>query len=527
MAQQTATISHSPYPARFADTFVVFSVTVMSLAIGAWALLQHKLALWEGMIASLAVYSALLSIHLIARRNFMSFEETLADLEEEGPWTHDGLRRDLPQSVPGGAETGVEGPPADEIVLSRRPASPGAVPTKTPPGELPQPRGRDPFHYRPAHEPTLSQSPPAGAPTLGGVIPGASQPELSVEVIQDLIKKLADELNGTTPGDVGGTGKTAAVPPPIAPLLKAERAGAAPPSRTMAPPPLPPGLRPYSPPPIAPSLWPDSVPRTDRGGNAGPPPPPPQDLQLARIAEAIAAERMEVMLEPIHSLAEGRTRHFEVSMRLLTADGQALEQRELARLAQGSGLMGRIDAARMIRAARVACKLGERGRSGAVLTTVTGESLVNESFLDATTGEAGIAGRMSLVLSFTQSEVRAFTPGHTAALATLAKAGFGFALEEVTDLDMDFARLKPMGFQFVKLDAPVFLEGLPGVGARVPASDICRHLSDFGLTLIVGHIEDDWLLARILGFGVLFGKGAVFGGPRQVKDEVVAGFDPA
>jgi cyclic-di-GMP phosphodiesterase TipF (flagellum assembly factor) len=56
----------------------------------------------------------------------------------------------------------------------------------------------------------------------------------------------------------------------------------------------------------------------------------------------------------------------------------------------------------------------------------------------------------------------------------------------------------------------------------VPAADICRHLADFGLTLIVGRIEDDWLLARILGFGVLFGKGTLFGEPRLVKDEVVA-----
>ena len=104
----------------------------------------------------------------------------------------------------------------------------------------------------------------------------------------------------------------------------------------------------------------------------------------------------------------------------------------------------------------------------------------------------------------------------------LAAIGFRFALEEVTDLDMDFAALREIGFAFVELDAPVFLDGLPAPGARVPASDICRHLADFGLSLIVGHIEDDWLLARILGFGVLFGKGAMFGGARLVKDEVVA-----
>jgi cyclic-di-GMP phosphodiesterase TipF (flagellum assembly factor) len=158
----------------------------------------------------------------------------------------------------------------------------------------------------------------------------------------------------------------------------------------------------------------------------------------------------------------------------------------------------------MIRAARVARRLGERGRQGSVLATVAGDSLTNDDFVFAAVEEPAIAGNMSLVLSFAQSEMRALTPGHLQALGALSTVGFRFALQEVTDLDMDFAELKEMGFAFVELDAPVFLDGLPAAGGR---------------------IEDDWLLARILGFGVLFGKGALFGPPRLVKDEVVA--DPA
>ena len=76
---------------------------------------------------------------------------------------------------------------------------------------------------------------------------------------------------------------------------------------------------------------------------------------------------------------------------------------------------------------------------------------------------------MGLVLSFAQSEVRVFSPGHVRALRDLAAIGFRFALEEVTDLDMDFAALREIGFAFVELDAPVFLDGLPAPGARVPA----------------------------------------------------------
>jgi cyclic-di-GMP phosphodiesterase TipF (flagellum assembly factor) len=258
---------------------------------------------------------------------------------------------------------------------------------------------------------------------------------------------------------------------------------------------------------------------------AGPAPgaPPQLNPQLARIAEAVAAERMEVLLEPIHALVEGRPRHFEVSMRLLTADGATLDQRDYAQAALGSGLMPRIDAAKMVRAARVAGRLGRRGREGAVLATMAGDSLTDQAFLDAAASGPGNGATMGLVLCFAQGDVRTFTPGHVRALGDLAAMGFRFALEDVTDLDMDFAALKEMGFAFVELDAPVFLDGLPAAAGRVPASDLCRHLADFGLSLIVGRIEDDWLLARILGFGVLFGKGALFGGPRLVKDEVVAG----
>ena len=99
----------------------------------------------------------------------------------------------------------------------------------------------------------------------------------------------------------------------------------------------------------------------------------------------------------------------------------------------------------------------------------------------------------------------------------MAAAGFGFALEDVTDLEMDFGKLKALGFEFVKLDAEVFLEGMQAPGGCIAAADICRYLSEFGLTLIVGAIDDDWLLAKVMGFGVLLGKGTLFGGPRLIK----------
>jgi cyclic-di-GMP phosphodiesterase TipF (flagellum assembly factor) len=337
---------------------------------------------------------------------------------------------------------------------------------------------------------------------------------MNVELIQNLIKKLADELNegdGRAPlqkepsaAPEAMVGRSAAA---LGTAARAMRAEAKPGPNQRGP------AQPSNP-----DWWPmarASAPRIQGQ--------PALDPQVARIAEAIAAERLEVLIEPIHALNEGRSRHYEISMRLLTSDGAALEQSDYTRTALGSGLMPRIDAARMLRAARVARRLSQRGTHGSsLLTAITGESLTGEEFRTAAASQPGTDGRVNLVLSFTQADVRSFTPVHAEALGSMAAGGFAFALEDVTDLDMDFGGLKAMGFEFIKLDADVFLEGLRTGNGRIPASDICRHLAEFGLTLIVGRIDDEWLQARILGFGVLYGKGALFGGPKVVKPEVVA-----
>jgi cyclic-di-GMP phosphodiesterase TipF (flagellum assembly factor) len=342
---------------------------------------------------------------------------------------------------------------------------------------------------------------------------GSASLEANVELMQGLIKKLADELGGPT------TNQAQAKPAKVSDteaMIERSVAALEATSRDMR-------------------LATEGTARSGLAPAAQPTPgherlgvvPPAVDPDLERVAEAVAAERMEVLLEPIQALSEGRPRHFEVSTRLIAADGTAINQDDLSRAARISGLMPRIDAARMIRAARVARRLGERGRQGSVLTGVTGESLFDQLFLNAAATRSGTGERMKLVLAFPQSEVRTFVEAHTCALAGLAASGLSFALDEVTDLDMDIGRLPPLGFEFVKLDAQVFLEGLPAPGGLVPAADICRYFADFGLTLIVGRIEDEWLLARVLGFGVLFGTGTLFGGPKPVKAEVLAPVDSA
>ena len=206
MAQQFALTHDTPaYNPRYADAFVVFSVTVLSLAIGVWCMLRLGLTLWMGTVAALAVYAVLLLVHLGVRRSLIAVEDASADREAGDIWTQDPDAPVEPRhdaDVPSGSEAPRS--PDEEIARWTQAARAG---DKSPPEVLPRPRPADPFDFRPKQEPSLPDAPAAGglaslsARELKAAEPRASgpvQPEMSVELVQDLIKKLADELNSTT-----------------------------------------------------------------------------------------------------------------------------------------------------------------------------------------------------------------------------------------------------------------------------------------------------------------------------------------
>ncbi len=295
-------------------------------------------------------------------------------------------------------------------------------------------------------------------------------------------QRMAVPQSDTGPGD--GTGAIASVSPPVEPAEKA--------TPTTAPAPI-----------VA-----DEAPTAPLG-------------HLAVVAEAVEAKRMDVYLDPIMGLSDRKARHFELTVRLRDDMGQEIEPALYGAGVAGTGLLARIDAAKLEQAAEIVQRLKTRQSKAALFSSLTGESLADENFLgsfaDLLTDEDGMGAR--LVLNFSQAEARNFSTVHWQSISAMASIGLKFALEGVTDLDMDFETLQENGFAFVKLDASVFLEGLPMPGGHVPPTDICRHLAGLGFGLIVGGIVAEKDLARIHGFGAVLGQGTLFGAPRSVALE--------
>ena len=347
--------------------------------------------------------------------------------------------------------------------------------------------------------------------------------EADVEVIQDAIKRLLEEVNaaeqlearasaapGTRPSPDAGVDHAIEALRMTAGTMRTASGSAAPRDASFgttaheppAPPPLPPFVR---------------------GAAPGPRPQSPADARARLMADAISAGRIDVTLEPILGLEDQQTRHYEVCVRLRDSDGNVLDVTPDGPDLRGTGLLPLFDGVRVTRTAAVARRLEERGKVGSVFSAFSGESVADEHFLGelAETLHQRASLATQLVLSFTQSDVRGFSTPEWDSLADMRALGFRFALSHITDLDMDFEALAEQGFAFVKLDASVFLEGLPAPSGHLPSSDVCRHLARHGLTLVVEHIDDDDKLARVFGFGVLLGQGQLFGGPRPVRADVI------
>ena len=115
--------------------------------------------------------------------------------------------------------------------------------------------------------------------------------------------------------------------------------------------------------------------------------------------------------------------------------------------------------------------------------------------------------RSELVLTFAQADIRTFGGSEWSALTDMRDLGFRFGVEDVTDFDYEFTALCAAGFAFVKLDAATLLAGLAAPNGTMAADEVCRNLSELGLTLIVGNIDDEAMRGRVLDAGVPLGQG--------------------
>ncbi len=248
--------------------------------------------------------------------------------------------------------------------------------------------------------------------------------------------------------------------------------------------------------------------------------------RMRLVTEALEADRIELHLQPIVALPQGKVRFYEALARVRLADGALLDPSEFLPLLERLGLAPDFDRRILERAMAVARHLVARGSESIVAVNLSASSIDEPGFLRSLVGlletSPDVLGR--IVLELPQQSWRGLDAERTAALAALRDRGVPLSLDRASDLQFDARALADLGLRFMKLPARAMLASArqeeghdgPDLGVRDFASALRRE----GIRLVAERVEHDVAVPVLIDLGVPLAQGFALAAPRPVKAEL-------
>jgi cyclic-di-GMP phosphodiesterase TipF (flagellum assembly factor) len=239
---------------------------------------------------------------------------------------------------------------------------------------------------------------------------------------------------------------------------------------------------------------------------------------------AVAANRIELYLQPIVTLPQRKVRYYEALSRVKTEDGEVLAAADFIAVADAEGLTPQIDELALFRCVQVVRRLLLKNRDIGLFCNLSAATLAAPGFpqllefLDANRAVAP-----ALVFEFTQAAMRAMGPIEHESLAALAARGFRFSMDHVADQRIDPRELADRGVRFVKVPAGVLLGRVDPAASDIHPADLSDLLRRFGIELIAEKVESEGMVVDLLDYELRFGQGLLFSPPRPVRAEILQG----
>lgn len=250
-----------------------------------------------------------------------------------------------------------------------------------------------------------------------------------------------------------------------------------------------------------------------------------RDAIIDVIANAIAADRIDLYLQPIVTLPQRKVRYYEAMSRLRTEAGEIVPAGDFIDIAESVGLMPKIDNVLLFRCVQVVRRLQLKSRDVGLFCNVSAATLTDagffKQFLDFM--DANRALNNALMFEFSQTAYHAFGPLEHESLAALAELGFRFSMDHVTDLRMEPKELADHWFRFLKVPAKLLLDKTVGAQFDIRPEDLADLLARSGIDLIAERIESEGMVLDLLDYDVRFGQGFLFSPPRPVRAEALQG----
>jgi cyclic-di-GMP phosphodiesterase TipF (flagellum assembly factor) len=242
---------------------------------------------------------------------------------------------------------------------------------------------------------------------------------------------------------------------------------------------------------------------------------------LAAVKHAIEENRIDIYLQPMVSLPQRKVRFYEAVTRLRDDKDQIVAADDFISVAEGAGLMGRIDHMVMLRGVQVLRRLMVRNKDVGVFCNVAAATLGDPATFAQCLDflEANRALAPSFVLEFKQATFRDLGPTETEHLAAMAQRGYRFSIDHVTNLRIEPRELADRGVRFIKVPAALLLDQRQNPASDIHPSDLSDLLGRFGIDLIAERIEGERAVVDLLDYDVRFGQGFLFAPPRPLRPD--------
>ncbi len=271
----------------------------------------------------------------------------------------------------------------------------------------------------------------------------------------------------------------------------------------------------------------------------------PQDSQAARqsnalletVREALAANRVDLYLQPIVALPQRKTVYYESYSRLRDETGRVMMPAEYLTVAEPGGLVTAIDNLLLFRCVQIVRRLAKQDRQVGIFCNISLASLADENFfpqfLEFMTANRDLGGALFFELGQAAFDKRGGVEARH--MAKLADLGFHFSIDKVYDLDLDFQDMTRADVKFVKIGAEMLLDELQdteegGVVFRdlpdLQAADYAALARRYGIEIMAEKVESERQVVDVLDLDIAYGQGHLFGEPRAIRDAVLAETTP-
>ena len=245
---------------------------------------------------------------------------------------------------------------------------------------------------------------------------------------------------------------------------------------------------------------------------------------LSHIREALESNRIDLYLQPIVSLPQRRTRHYEAFSRIRTSDGRVVTPGQYLEVAKEQGLIGTIDNLLLMRCVQLLRRTEKRQNHVNFFVNISIHTLSDAEFMtqfiDFMAHNPALALR--LIFEITQTDVAALPETVWRQLGRLGELGFRFSMDQVEDLDIDFKALAQTRFRFIKIPIALLLT-LPEEGSDwVHPRTLKAKSSVSEISLVVERIEKEADVIEVLEYGFDYGQGFLFGPPKPSREEANA-----